>query len=194
MLMSDDDIRAAIHIGWIGINPFDHDMLQPASIDVRLGNTFIEYIDFTGGDQLMRSPITIDPEEDQSRLHQTSVLPNNGAILLHPGAFMLAHTQETITLGNKHAARLEGRSSFGRLGLIVHSTAGFIDPGFTGQITLELSNLAPHPLVLRPGMRVAQISFTPMISAARAPYGLREGSKYQGQKGATPSMSYQDKW
>jgi dCTP deaminase len=192
MLMSDDDIRAAVHIGWIEINPFDRDMLQPASIDVRLGNTFIEYIN---NDRMRDGElITIDPEEDTSRLHQTSVVPNGGTILLHPGAFMLAHTLEIITLGDKHAARLEGRSSFGRLGLIVHSTAGFIDPGFTGQITLELSNLAPHPLLLRPGMRVAQVSFTPMISAARAPYGMREGSKYQGQKGATPSLAYRDKW
>ena len=190
MLMSDEDIRAARHIGWIDIEPYDPDMLQPASIDVRLGDHFMEYIIPINPDGVT----PIDPEEDNTSLYSTSIVPEGGAILLWPGQFMLAHTMETITLGNKHAARLDGRSSYGRLGLIVHSTAGFIDPGFTGQITLELSNLAPRPIVLRPGMRVAQICFTPMISPARYPYGIREGSKYQGQRNATPSLAYRDKW
>jgi dCTP deaminase len=189
MLMSDADIRAAVHIGWINIEPYDPEMLQPASIDVRLGNHFKEYI------TPINNVVTpIDPELDTAKLHSTTVLPEDGSILLWPGQFMLAHTLETITLGNKHAARLDGRSSYGRLGLIVHSTAGFIDPGFTGQITLELTNLAPNPIILRPGIRVAQICFTPMISPANTPYGIREGSKYQGQKNATVSRAYRDKW
>jgi dCTP deaminase len=105
---------------------------------------------------------------------------------------MLGHTMETITLSDRVAARLEGRSSYGRLGLVIHSTAGFIDPGFTGQITLEMSNLAPHPIVLRPGTRIGQVCFIPLTSPAESPYGIRGGSKYQGQTGATASRAHRD--
>lgn len=192
MLMSDGDIRAARHMGWLNIDPFDPEMLQPASIDIRLGNTFVRYTD--NGGVYDGKLVTIDPEENNAHLHTTMVIPDGGTLLLHPNGFMLAHTVETITLGDRTAARLEGRSSYARLGLIIHSTAGFIDPGFTGQITLELSNLAPHPILLRPGARVGQLSFIPLVSSASAPYGTRDGSKYQGQKGATVSRAHQDKW
>lgn len=194
MLMSDNDIRSAKHMGWLNVEPYDPDMVQPASIDIRLGNHFIEYTDFTAGGRIAVDPIVIDPEEDTARLHSTTVLPDGGTMVLHPGAFMLAHTIETITLSSRIAARLEGRSSYARLGLIVHSTAGFIDPGFSGQVTLELSNLAPHPIILRPGARVGQICFIPTVSASDTPYGIRDGSKYQGQVRATPSSAYRDKW
>jgi len=193
MLMSDNDIRSARHMGWLNIEPYDPDMVQPASIDIRLGKKFIEYADLTAGGRIAVDQIVIDPEEDTARLHATTVLPEGGSMVLHPGAFMLAHTIETITLSSRIAARLEGRSSYARLGLIIHS-AGFIDPGFSGQITLELSNLAPHPIVLRPGTRIGQVCFMPTVSAADVPYGIREGSKYQGQTGATASRIHNDKW
>jgi len=193
MLMSDTNIRSARHMGWLDIEPYDPEMLQPASIDIRLGTHFTRYIVNHYSDPPEGGYI-IDPTEDNHRMTEQIVIPSEGAIKLYPGEFLLAHTVETITLSSRIAARLEGRSSYARLGLIVHSTAGFIDPGFTGQITLELSNLAPHPIVLRPGIRVGQICFIPCVSAADVPYGIREGSKYQGQTHSTPSLAYRDKW
>lgn len=190
MLMSDEDIRDAIQEGSFTIDPYNDQMIQPASIDIHLGNKFVQYLDYPFGNHNHH----IDPEKDNRNLHQTTVLPDSGTIVLRTGEFMLGHTLETITLSSGIAARLEGRSSYGRLGLTLHATAGFIDPGFHGQVTLELSNLAPYPIVLRPGARVGQVCLVKMLTHARVPYGQREGSKYQGQVGAVTSLAHEDKW
>jgi len=194
MIMSDQNIRESIKSGWINIEPFDDAMIQPASIDIRLGDHFTTYIKRdTFRDGMGRyHGIEIDPDEDNNRHTTESVISDGGRVALGPGQFMLGHTMETITLSPRVAARLEGRSSYGRLGLVIHSTAGFIDPGFSGQITLEMSNLAPYPIMLRPGARIGQICFIPLISPATIPYGARAGSKYQGQVGATASRAHQD--
>ncbi|TDE08224.1 dCTP deaminase [Jiangella asiatica] len=183
MLLSDRDIRAAVESKRVQLDPYDPEMVQPSSIDVRLDRYFRVF-------ENHRYP-HIDPAEEQPDLTRM-VEPHGGEpFVLHPGEFVLASTYETVTLGDDVAARLEGKSSLGRLGLLTHSTAGFIDPGFTGHVTLELSNVATLPIKLWPGMKIGQLCFFALTSPAEEPYGAqRHGSRYQGQRGPTPSRSY----
>lgn len=186
MLLSDRDIAAEIASGAIGLDPYDPGMVQPASVDVRLDKYFRIF-------QNHRYP-TIDPAVEQPEL--TQLVETHGPdepFILHPGEFVLASTYEQVTLGTQLAARLEGKSSLGRLGLLTHSTAGFVDPGFSGHVTLELSNVATLPIKLWPGMKIGQLCFFRLSSPAAVPYGsARTGSRYQGQVGPTPSRSFQD--
>lgn len=186
MLFADIDIRAALRDGRISIDPFDESALQPASVDVRLGSNFVH-------DHWPYRDEIADPRRNNSHLTVSTEVPDGDSIMLDPGEFMLGSTVETISLSPKIAAWLEGRSSLGRLGLIVHSTAGFIDPGFSGQVTLELGNVSRRAIRLWPGMRVAQVTFMPLLSPASSPYGPARGSKYYGQTGATPSRIHEDR-
>lgn len=184
MLLSDGDIAAEIESGQIRLDPYDPSMIQPASVDVRLDKYFRIF-------QNHRYP-NIDPAIKQGEL--TRLVEPEGPdepFILHPGEFVLASTYEVVTLGTTLAARLEGKSSLGRLGLLTHSTAGFVDPGFSGHVTLELSNVATLPIKLWPGMKIGQLCFFRLSSPALAPYGsAKYGSRYQGQRGPTPSRSY----
>ncbi|WP_277681307.1 dCTP deaminase [Saccharomonospora azurea] len=186
MLLSDRDLRKALESGRLGIDPFDPAMVQPSSVDVRL-DRFFRVFD--------NSKYThIDPKLRQDEL--TSMVEKDGdddPFVLHPGEFVLASTFELFTLPDDLAGRLEGKSSLGRLGLLTHSTAGFIDPGFSGHITLELSNVANLPITLWPGMKIGQLCLFQLTSPAKYPYGSVEvGSRYQGQRGPTPSRAYKN--
>lgn len=184
MLFSDVGIRALIDTGRIDVNPYRPGHVQPASLDVCLGAQFLQ-VNPAG-------PSCIDPAQEQNLTRQTDVA-HGEPFVLFPGEFVLGSTEEIITLPADIAGRLEGRSSLGRLGLMVHSTAGFIDPGFSGTITLELSNVATLPIRLWPGMRIGQLCLLGLTSAAQRPYGdSRNGSKYQGQVGPTASRSHLD--
>ncbi|EEJ53153.1 dCTP deaminase [Mobiluncus mulieris] len=182
MLISDRDIRALVAEGRVILEPWDSTMVQPASIDVRLDRYFRLFDN--------HKYAMIDPAKEQpglTRLFDSGDKP----LILHPGEFVLGSTFEHVTLPDNIAARLEGKSSLGRLGLLTHSTAGFIDPGFTGHITLELSNTATMPIALYPGMKIGQLCFFQMSSPSEAPYGSgAKGSRYQGQRGPTASRSY----
>ena len=183
MLLSDTDIRHQLAEGRIGLDPLDESMVQPSSVDVRLDRLFRVF-------ENHRYP-HIDPAEEQPELTREVAPGPDEPFILHPGEFALAATYEVVTLPDDIAARLEGKSSLGRLGLLTHSTAGFIDPGFTGHITLELSNVANLPISLWPGMKVGQLALFRMTSPAEVPYGSGAlGSKYQGQRGPTPSKAY----
>ena len=179
MVLSDRDIRAAIASGRIGIDPFDPSCVQPASLDIRLDHRFRvfrshrkAFIDLAG------------PLDDLTELVEVKDTP----FILHPGEFVLGSTRERIRLADDLVSRVEGKSSLGRLGLLIHSTAGFIDPAWDGCITLELSNVNTLPITLYPGMRVGQLSFFELTSPAERPYGSAGlGSHYQGQSGPTPS-------
>jgi len=182
MLLSDRDIKAELESGQIALDPYSPEMIQPASIDVRLDRLFRVF-------ENHRYP-HIDPAEDQSELTRQVEPAGDDPFILHPGEFVLGSTYEVITLGDTIAARLEGKSSLGRLGLLTHSTAGFIDPGFSGHVTLELSNVATLPIKLWPGMKIGQFCFFRLSSPAENPYGSAAyGSRYQGQRGPTPSRS-----
>lgn len=183
MLLSDRDIRSEIEAGHIVVDPFDDTMIQPSSLDVRLDKDFrvFENHRYT----------CIDPSLEQPGLTRIVTPHQEQAFVLHPGEFVLAATYECIELPLDIAAKLEGKSSLGRLGLIIHSTAGFIDPGFGGHITLELSNMANLPIRLWTGMKIGQLCFFRMQTPAQAGYGSMEyGSRYQGQKGPTASRSW----
>ncbi|TDT34551.1 dCTP deaminase [Naumannella halotolerans] len=183
MLLSDRDIAAGRETGRIGVDPWEPQMLQPSSVDVRLDRFFRVF-------ENHRYP-HIDPAEEQPELTREVVPADAEPFILHPGEFALAATYERVTLGDDVAARLEGKSSLGRLGLLTHSTAGFIDPGFSGHITLELSNVANLPIKLWPGMKIGQLCFFSLSSPAEHPYGSAQyGSRYQGQRGPTPSRSH----
>lgn len=183
MLLSDRDICAQVEVGQISLDPWDPAMVQPSSVDVHLDRFFRLFDNH-------RYPV-IDPAADQSDLTRLIEVDPNKPFVLHPGEFVLGSTFELVSLGDAVAARLEGKSSLGRLGLLTHSTAGFIDPGFTGHITLELSNTATMPILLWPGMKVGQLCFFQLTSAALAPYGQgAQGSRYQGQRGPTASRSH----
>ncbi|MFF1600771.1 dCTP deaminase [Streptomyces mirabilis] len=185
MLLSDKDIRKAIADDRLGIAPFDDAMVQPASVDVRLARQFRVFENHRA--------THIDPAEEQPDLTRLVEPEGDEPFILHPGEFVLASTHEVITLPDDLAARLEGKSSLGRLGLVTHSTAGFIDPGFSGHVTLELSNLANLPIKLWPGMKVGQLCVFALSSPAEHPYGSTEcGSRYQGQQGPTASRSSRD--
>ncbi|ALG86166.1 dCTP deaminase [Gordonia phthalatica] len=183
MLLSDRDIRAEIDSGRLGIEPYDPGLVQPSSVDVRLDSLFRVFNN--------TKYTHIDPAQRQDEL-TTLVEPAEGEpFVLHPGEFVLGSTRERLTLPDNLAGRLEGKSSLGRLGLLTHSTAGFIDPGFSGHITLELSNVANLPITLWPQMKIGQLCLFRLTSPSENPYGSASvGSKYQGQRGPTPSKAY----
>ena len=183
MLLSDRDLRAAIDSGDLGLDPFDEKMIQPSSIDVRLDRFFRVFAN--------HRYTHIDPSEQQDDLTVPVEPDGDEPFILHPGEFVLGSTLEVISLSEKLASRLEGKSSLGRLGLLTHSTAGFIDPGFSGHVTLELSNVANLPIKLYPGMKIGQICVLQLSSPSEHPYGSSiYGSRYQDQRGPTPSRSY----
>ncbi len=183
MLLSDRDIRAQVDQGRVQLDPWEPGMVQPSSVDVRLDRYFRIF-------ENHRYPV-IDPAVEQSELTRMVEPDGDEAFVLHPGEFVLGATLELVTLPDDIAARLEGKSSLGRLGLLTHSTAGFIDPGFTGHITLELSNMATLPIKLYPGMKIGQLCFFGLSSAAERPYGSASyQSRYQGQRGPTASRSH----
>ncbi len=183
MLLSDRDIAAELDAGRVALEPFDPAMIQPSSVDVRLDRFFRVF-------ENHRYP-HIDPAEDQSELTREVEPIGDEPFILHPGEFVLGSTYEVVSLPDDIAARLEGKSSLGRLGLLTHSTAGFIDPGFSGHVTLELANVANLPIKLWPGMKIGQLCFFRLSSPAQHPYGSEKyGSRYQGQRGPTPSRSH----
>jgi dCTP deaminase len=181
--MSDRDIRAAIEAGQIGLEPLEMSLLQPSSFDVRLDRFFRLFDN--------HKYAYIDPAEDQSDLTQLVEVDPKEAFILHPGEFVLGSTYEFVTLPDNIAARLEGKSSLGRLGLLTHSTAGFVDPGFKGHVTLELANVSNLPIKLWPGMKVGQLCFFQLSSPSETPYGSEKyNNRYQGQRGPTASRSF----
>ena len=183
MLLSDRDIRAEVDSGRVGLRPYDAFMIQPSSIDVRLDRMFRVF-------ENHRYP-HIDPAQEQPELTRQVEPIGDEPFILHPGEFVLGSTYEQVSLPDDIAARLEGKSSLGRLGLLTHSTAGFIDPGFTGHVTLELSNVATLPIKLYPGMKIGQLCFFRLSSPSEHPYGSAQyGSRYQDQRGPTPSRSH----
>ena len=185
MLLSDRDILAEVEAGRLVLDPWERDLLQPSSIDVRMDRYFRVF---------NNSQYThIDPAIQQDELTSLVEPKGDDPFVLHPGEFVLGSTLEVVTLPDDLAGRLEGKSSLGRLGLLTHSTAGFIDPGFSGHIILELSNVANLPITLWPGMKISQLCLFRLSSAAEHPYGSAVyGSRYQGQRGPTPSRSYQN--
>ena len=183
MLLSDKDLKAEIAKGRVNLEPFDPKMVQPSSIDVRLDKFFRTFEN--------HKYAHIDPAEDQPELTRLVETPANEPFILHPGEFVLGSTYEVVSLPDDLAGRLEGKSSLGRIGLLTHSTAGFIDPGFSGHITLELSNVANLPIKLWPGMKIGQLCIFQLSSPAEHPYGSAVyGSKYQGQRGPTASKAH----
>jgi dCTP deaminase len=185
MLLSDRDLVSEIKSENLALEPFEPELMQPSSIDVRLDRFFRVF-----NNHLYTH---IDPAEQQDDLTAQVEMADGEAFVLHPGEFVLASTLEVITLGDQLAGRLEGKSSLGRLGLLTHSTAGFIDPGFSGHVTLELSNVANLPIKLWPGMKIGQLCIFRLSSPAEHPYGSAVyGSRYQGQRGPTASRSAQN--
>ncbi len=183
VLLSDRDIRAQIDQGRVVLDPYDPEMVQPSSVDVRLDRYFRLFDNH-------KYPV-IDPAQDQPELTRLVEVESGEGFVLHPGEFVLGSTLEAVTLPDDLAARVEGKSSLGRLGLLTHATAGFVDPGFSGHVTLELSNVATLPIVLWPGMKVGQLCFMRLTSASEHPYGSAVyGSHYQGQRGPTASRSF----
>jgi len=183
VLLSDRDILAEIDAHRISVEPYDPAMIQPSSIDFRLDRYFRVF-------ENHRYP-HIDPAVDQSDLTRVVEPHGDEPFILHPGEFVLGSTHEVVTLPDDIAARVEGKSSLGRLGLLTHATAGFVDPGFSGHVTLELANVATLPIKLYPGMKIGQLCFFRLSSPAEHPYGSEKyGSRYQGQRGPTPSRSF----
>jgi dCTP deaminase len=185
VLLSDRDILAEIDSGRLALDPFQTEMIQPSSIDVRLDRFFRVF-------ENHKYP-HIDPAVEQPDLTRLVEPDGDEPFILHPGEFVLASTYEVISLPDYLASRLEGKSSLGRLGLLTHSTAGFIDPGFSGHVTLELSNVATLPIKLWPGMKIGQLCVFRLSSPAEHPYGsAKYESRYQGQRGPTPSRSFKN--
>lgn len=185
MILSDRSLREAIEAGRIVIEPFDPTTVQPSSIDVRVDGLFRVFRNHTAG--------VIDVKQDMTGLTELVEIADDGVFMLHPGEFVLGSTLERVAVPDDLVARIEGKSSLGRLGLLIHSTAGFIDAGFDGHITLELANVASLPITLYPGMKIGQLSFMRMTTPADHPYGSgAHGSKYQGQRGPTPSRYFQN--
>ena len=179
-VLSDGTIRRLVDEGRITITPWDPAMVQPASVDLRLGNSFLVFHNF-------RVP-AIDLADPPSNLTEQVVLDDGDSFVIHPGEFVLGRTEEYVELPDDVVARIEGKSSLGRLGLIVHATAGFVDPGFRGTLTLEITNLTRVPIILWPGKPIAQLSFMTLDAPAERPYGHPDlGSHYQGQVEATES-------
>ena len=185
MILSDRSMREAIANGRITVDPFEPANIQPSSIDIRLDRFFRVFRN--------HSARVIDVKENQEDLTELVETGADDCFILHPGEFVLGATAERIGVPDDLVARIEGKSSLGRLGLLIHSTAGFIDPGFDGHITLELANVANLPITLYPGMKIGQISFLQMTTPADHPYGSgATGSKYQGQRGPTPSRYFEN--
>jgi dCTP deaminase len=185
VLLSDRDLAGEIKAGNLQLDPFEPELLQPSSIDVRLDRLFRVF-----NNHLYTH---IDPSTRQDDLTTQVEVVDGDPFVLHPGEFVLGSTFEVITLGDQLAGRLEGKSSLGRLGLLTHSTAGFIDPGFSGHVTLELSNVSTLPIRLWPGMKIGQLCIFRLSSPAENPYGAAVyGSRYQGQRGPTPSRAWQN--
>jgi dCTP deaminase len=185
MVLSDRTIRRLLDESRIGIDPFDDDLLQPSSVDVRVDRLFRVF-------RNSRYPY-IDVKREMEDLTELVTVGDDGPFILHPGEFVLGSTLERITLPDDLVARLEGKSSLGRLGLLIHSTAGFIDPGWDGHVTLELSNVANLPITIYVGMKIGQLSFVQLTEPAETPYGASGlGSKYQGQAGPTPSRYWRN--
>jgi dCTP deaminase len=185
MILSDIDIRKAIADGQIGIDPFDEGDVQPSSVDLHTDRYFRKFSNH-------RYPI-IDVKTPMEGLTELVEVQDDEPFILHPGEFVLGSTLEYVRLPHDLVARLEGKSSLGRLGLLIHSTAGYVDPGFEGHLTLELSNVANLPITIYPGMKIGQISFFRLTSEAENPYGSSKvGSKYQGQRGPTPSRYFEN--
>ncbi len=185
MIFSDRTIKESIASGRISLDPYDEAMVQPSSVDLRCGHVFRVFENHRYA--------LIDPKAPQEDLTSPVEASETEPFILHPGEFVLGATLEIVGLGDDVVARLEGKSSLGRLGLLIHSTAGFIDPGFVGQVTLELSNVANLPIAIYPGMKIGQVSFYELSTAADNPYGSAgAGSKYQGQSGPTPSRIHHD--
>ena len=185
MILSDRSLREAIGAGRIVVEPFDPSYIQPSSIDVRVDGLFRVFRNHTAG--------IIDVKLDLTGLTELVEIPADGVFMLHPGEFVLGSTLERVAVPDDLVARIEGKSSLGRLGLLIHSTAGFIDAGFDGHITLELANVASLPITIYPGMKIGQISFMQMTTPADRPYGKgATGSKYQGQRGPTPSRYFEN--
>jgi dCTP deaminase len=185
VILSDRTIREELAAGRIVIDPLDEGDIQPSSVDLRIDRYFRVFRNHS-----MR---VIDVKEDQEELTELVEIGEDDAFILHPGEFVLGSTAERVALPDDLVARLEGKSSLGRLGLLIHSTAGFVDAGWDGHLTLELSNVANLPITLYPGMKIGQISFLRMTTPADRPYGSAQvGSKYQGQRGPTPSRYYEN--
>ncbi len=185
MVLSDRTIRRLVAEGRIGIDPFDDTLVQPSSVDVRVDRYFRVF-------RNSRYPF-IDVKQPMEDLTELVEVADAEPFILHPGEFVLGSTLERVTLPDDLVARLEGKSSLGRLGLLIHSTAGFIDPGWDGHVTLELSNVANLPITIYHGMKIGQVSFMQMTEPAEAPYGSSGlGSKYRGQTGPTPSRYWQN--
>jgi dCTP deaminase len=183
VVLSDRSIREELASGGIVIDPLDENAIQPSSVDVHVDRYF----------RVFRNDTTpyIDPKRAQEDLTELVEVEDDKAFILHPGEFVLGSTRERVALGTDLVARLEGKSSLGRLGLLIHSTAGFVDAGWDGHLTLELSNVANLPIAIYPGMKIGQVSFLRMTSEAETPYGsATAGSKYKGQRGPTPSRYY----
>jgi len=185
LVLSDRTIKEEIARNRIEIDPLDERSIQPASVDLHLGSKF----------RLFRHTeyAYVDVREEVPDLTELVEIEADKPFILHPGEFVLAGTLETVSLPDDIVARIDGRSSLGRLGLLIHSTAGFVDPGWRGRLTLELSNVSNLPITLYYGMKIGQISFYRMTSAAENPYGSEGlGSKYQGQTEPTPSRLHQE--
>ncbi|MBD0290300.1 MAG: dCTP deaminase [Thermoleophilia bacterium] len=185
MVLSDRAIRRLVENGRIGIDPFDDELVQPSSVDVRVDRLFRVF-------RNSRYPY-IDVREPMEDLTELVSVDGDEPFILHPGEFVLGSTLERVTLPDDLVARLEGKSSLGRLGLLIHSTAGFVDPGWDGHVTLELSNVANLPITIYYGMKIGQLSFVQLSEPASTPYGAAAlGSKYQGQSGPTPSRYWRN--
>ena len=185
MIFSDRSIKEAIDTGRIEIDPYEASFVQPSSVDLRVDRVFRVFEN--------HKYQHIDPRTHQPELTKEVEVKPDGHFVLHPGEFVLGSTFERVRLATDIVARLEGKSSLGRLGLLIHSTAGFVDPGFDGYLTLELANVANLPITIYPEMKIGQISFYQMSTDADHPYGSGEaGSKYQGQRGPTASRIHQD--
>ena len=184
-MLSDIDIKNSIKNNDIEISPLIEDYIQPSSVDLRVGADFRVFENHKYSH--------IDPKAQQDDLTSLVTATIEEPFVLHPGEFVLGTTFEKVSLSNKVVARLEGKSSLGRIGLLIHSTAGFVDPGFSGYLTLELSNVANLPIKIYPEMKIGQISFYYLNSPSESEYGSETyGSKYQGQEGPTPSRSHTD--
>ncbi len=185
MILSDVDIRKEIESGRIVIDPFDPAAIQPSSIDLHVDDRFRVFAN-------SRYPY-IDVKKEMPGLTEVVEVADPDPFILHPGEFVLGSTLERVTIPDDMVARLEGKSSLGRLGLLIHSTAGYVDPGWDGFLTLELSNVANLPITIYPGMKIGQISFFRLSTPAERPYGSTETrSKYQGQRGPTASRFFEE--
>jgi dCTP deaminase len=184
MILSDVDIRREVKKGHLLISPYDSSSVQPASYDVKLGHEFRIF-------KNIHKPF-LDVKNHLEDFMELIKIKKRGHLIIHPGEFVLGTTVEKVKIPKDLIARLDGKSSLGRLGIIVHATAGYIDPGFNGYITLEMTNVANIPITLYPGMRIGQVSFMRLETPAGRPYGRIRKSKYQGQKGPTVSRVWRD--